>query len=358
MYKRQIEDIRHLDIDDFDIQYIVTTKKTSQGLYSILKVVCFLEVKEYGRYGYEIDNGETWLNVHIIYKLDGGIKDFNIIKVEDADTKIEFKSEYTDNFVPIISSNTLEIVAEQILRIYQPTMLETPRALDVKKLLSLLDVELIERKLSKDNSILGEIVFKDMKINVFEESDKPSAIDVSKGTIIVDPTIKDLRNLGSYNNTVVHEFVHWILHRNYQECRMIVDSNANTSFIDANPEFTALRWTDIEWMEWHANSIAPRLLMPKKTTKQKVNELFTEYSLKYSENLKTNMFEQVIDDIADFFQVSRLAAKIRLQQLGYKEFEGIYNFVGNQYLRSYSFELKALASVSYTHLTLPTNSRV
>ncbi|WP_050086835.1 hypothetical protein [Streptococcus pneumoniae] len=97
--------------------------------------------------------------------MDGGIKDFNIIKVEDVDTKIEFKSEYTDNFVPIISSNTLEMVAEQLLRTYQPTMFETPRDLDVKKLLSLLDVELIERKLSKDNSVLGEIVFKDMKIN-------------------------------------------------------------------------------------------------------------------------------------------------------------------------------------------------
>ncbi|TVW84010.1 hypothetical protein AZJ63_10790, partial [Streptococcus pneumoniae] len=109
--------------------------------------------------------------------MDGGIKDFNIIKVEDVDTKIEFKSEYTDNFVPIISSNTLEMVAEQLLRTYQPTMFETPRALDVKKLLSLLDVELLERKLSKDNSVLGEIVFKDMKINVFEESDQPSAID-------------------------------------------------------------------------------------------------------------------------------------------------------------------------------------
>lgn len=32
-----------------------------------------------------------------------------------------------------------------------------------------------------------------------------------------------------------------------------------------------------------------------------------------------------IDDIAEFFQVSRLVAKIRLQQLGYREFEGIYN---------------------------------
>ncbi|MDW8681764.1 hypothetical protein Q7W17_06530 [Streptococcus suis] len=162
--KTNIEDIRHLDIDDFDIHQIVTTKKTSQGLYSILKVVCFLEVKGYGRYGYEIDNGETWLNVHIIYKLDSGIKRFKIVKVEDTDNKVEFKSEFTDNFVPIISSGMLETVSEQILKTYQPLMLEAPRALDVSKLLSLLDVKLIEKKLSKDNSVLGEIVFKDMKL--------------------------------------------------------------------------------------------------------------------------------------------------------------------------------------------------
>lgn len=351
--KTNVNDISFVALDDFDIQNIVATKRTSQGLYSILKVVGSLEVRGYSRYGQETDSGETWLNIHISYKLDDGIKYFSIIKVEDADNKVEFKSEFTDNFVPIISSNMLENVANQILKTYQPNMLETPRALDINELLALLNVELIERKLSKDNSVLGEIVFKDMKINVFEENDQPSTIRVSKGTIIVDPTIKDLRNLGSYNNTVVHELVHWILHRNYQECRMILDSRANTSFIDTSSESTALNWTETEWMEWHANSIAPRLLMPKKTTKQKVNELFTEYSLKYSENLKSNMFEQVIDDIADFFQVSRLAAKIRLQQLGYKEFEGIYNFVGNQYLRSYSFELKALASNQTFTISFP-----
>ena len=133
---------------------------------------------------------------------------------------------------------------------------------------------------------------------------------------------------------------------------MLLDGDAGTSFVDSACEVN-VKWTDADWMEWHANGIAPRLLMPKKTTKQKVNDLFTEYSLKYPENAKTNMFEQVIDDIADFFQVSRLAAKIRLQQLGYKEFEGIYNFVGNQYLRSYSFELKALASNQTFTISFP-----
>lgn len=54
------------------------------------------------------------------------------------------------------------------------------------------------------------------------------------------------------------------------------------------------------------------------------------------------MFEQVIDDLAEFFQVSRLAVKIRLLQLGYSEFEGTYNYVGNEYIRSYAFEVGAL----------------
>ena len=171
----------------------------------------------------------------------------------------------------------------------------------------------------------------------------PQPLEVSKGTIVVDPSIKDFRNQGSYNNTVVHEIVHWLLHRNYQECRMITEVGSKATFVD-NPNIDSNNWTQDDWMEWHANSIAPRLLMPKKTTKQKVNELFTDYSLKYTADQRINMFEQIIDDLAEFFQVSRLAAKIRLQQLGYNEFEGIYNFVGDKYLRSYSCELRAMAS--------------
>lgn len=54
------------------------------------------------------------------------------------------------------------------------------------------------------------------------------------------------------------------------------------------------------------------------------------------------MLERIVDDLAEFFQVSRLAAKIRLQQLGYHGFEGIYNFVGDEYLRSYGFELHVM----------------
>ena len=350
--KTNLLENKYVTLDDFDVRRTLASKDSGSGLYSVLQVVCSLEVSGYGSYDYESDNGEAWLNVHTNYRMDNGIKDFTIVKVEDSDNKLEFTSEFTDNFIPIISSSSMETIAERILEKYQPNMLEEPRSLDISALITALDIQLIEQKLSQDNSIFGEIVFKDMLIRVWDEENSPCEIEVSKGTIVVDPTIRDFRNQGSYNNTVVHEIVHWILHRYYQECRMLLDGDAGTSFVDSACEVN-VKWTDADWMEWHANGIAPRLLMPKKTTKQKVNDLFTEYSLKYPENAKTNMFEQVIDDIADFFQVSRLAAKIRLQQLGYKEFEGIYNFVGNQYLRSYSFELKALASNQTFTISFP-----
>lgn len=350
--KTNLLEIKYVTLDDFDVRRILASKSSGNGLYSVLQIVCSLEVNGYGRYGYETDNGEAWLNVHVSYRLDDGIKDFTVVRVEDSDNKLDFTSEFTDNFVPIISSSNMETIAEKILEKYQPSMLEEPRSLDISALITALDIKLIEQKLSQDNSIFGEIIFKDMLIGVFDENEVPIEMEVTKGTIVVDPTIRDFRNQGSYNNTVVHEIVHWILHRNYQECRMLLDGDTGTSFVDGACD-VSVKWTDADWMEWHANGIAPRLLMPKKTTKQKVNEFFTEYSLKYPENAKTSMFEQVIDDIADFFQVSRLAAKIRLQQLGYKEFEGIYNFVGDQYLRSYSFELKALASNQTFTISFP-----
>ncbi|HFR3770665.1 TPA: helix-turn-helix domain-containing protein [Streptococcus suis] len=350
--KTNLLENKYVTLDDFDVRRILASKSSGSRLYSVLQIVCSLEVNGYGRYGYETDNGEAWLNVHVSYRLDDGIKDFTVVRVEDSDNKLDFTSEFTDNFVPIISSSSMETIAEKILEKHQPSMLEEPRSLDISALITALDIQLIEQKLSQDNSIFGEIVFKDMLIRVWDEENSPCEIEASKGTIVVDPTIRDFRNQGSYNNTVVHEIVHWILHRNYQECRMLIGGDAGTSFVDSVCEVN-VKWADADWMEWHANGIAPRLLMPRKTTKEKVNELFTEYSLKYPENAKTNMFEQVIDDIADFFQVSRFAAKIRLQQLGYKEFEGIYNFVGDQYLRSYSFELKALASNQTFTISFP-----
>lgn len=347
-----IDDISYITLDDFEIRRILSTKKVGCHLKSFLQVIAYVDVKGKNRNTYEVDSGEVWLHVSVTYELNDGIKNFIIREVNTTDEMQIPVSDFTANFVPIIESKRIAEISNDILFEYQPDVLLTPKPLDIQSLIEAVGVNLIEARLSHDQSIFGEIVFKETNIKVFNENGDPNFLKVDKGTIIVDPSIKDFRNQGSYNNTIVHEIVHWILHRNYQEYKMLTEDTASSSFVDTISG-ASTSWTDNDWMEWHANSIAPRLLMPRETTRKKVNELFTTYALKYPKSAKTNMFEQVIDDIAEFFQVSRFAAKIRLQQLGYREFEGIYNFVGNKYLRSYSFELKALAKNQTFTISFP-----
>jgi hypothetical protein len=341
--KCNLDDINFISLDDFEVRRILSTHRLGHKLKSYLQVVASVETKGRNRYGYESGDGEIWITISVSYRLEDGFKEFRVEGVTLTDDDQIPESEFTTDFVPIINSKGLDRISNLILTDYQPEALESPRPLDIPSFLDSVGVEIVEAKVSPDQSIFGEIVFKTTTIEIFDEQNMPQPLEVSKGTIVVDPSIKDFRNQGSYNNTVVHEIVHWLLHRNYQECRMITEVGSKATFVD-NPNIDSNNWTQDDWMEWHANSIAPRLLMPKKTTKQKVNELFTDYSLKYTADQRINMFEQIIDDLAEFFQVSRLAAKIRLQQLGYNEFEGIYNFVGDKYLRSYSCELRAMAS--------------
>ncbi|MGU7906392.1 ImmA/IrrE family metallo-endopeptidase [Streptococcus suis] len=236
----------------------------------------------------------------------------------------------------------MDEIAEGILKQYYPQALEAPMALPIDGYLANIGLTKMEGKLTEDSSIFGEMVFKDTEV-LFYDEDTPESRLVKKKTILVDPEVICLRNQGSYNNTIVHESVHWLLHRHHNEYKMLFDQNhKRSSSLRDNTISSSSEWRDYDWMEWQANGIAARILMPKSMTRQKVNQLFTDYSLKYASDEKLTMFERIIDDLAEFFQVSRLAAKIRLQQLGYHEFEGIYNFVGDEYLRSYGCELKAM----------------
>jgi Zn-dependent peptidase ImmA (M78 family) len=79
-------------------------------------------------------------------------------------------------------------------------------------------------------------------------------------------------------------------------------------------------------MEWQANKIAPRILMPLETTKIKIDELYEKYGYSDNDQERTEILERVIDDLADFYNVSKQSAKIRMIDLGYREAAGAYNF--------------------------------
>jgi hypothetical protein len=339
-----IIDPNYMKLDDFSIKKVLSRKVQDRFIISDLQVIANLEIKGYTKYGYESDSSNIWLRVKVMYKLKQGIHDFKIMSVVPFESSDYDGSNlgFSPEFVPYIKAKEMDDIAEEILKQYYPDALQVPMSLPIDEYLANIGLTKVEGRLTKDSSVFGEMVFKDTEV-VFYDSDIPETKLIRKKTILVDPDVICLRNQGSYNNTVVHESVHWLLHRYHNEYKMLFDDNHRLSSSKSDrTSLSSSTWSDYDWMEWQANGIAARILMPKKATKQMVQEFFVKYSLEFEQEKKALMFEQVIDDLAEFFQVSRLAVKIRLLQLGYSEFEGTYNYVGNEYIRSYAFEVGAL----------------
>lgn len=90
----------------------------------------------------------------------------------------------------------------------------------------------------------------------------------------------------------------------------------------------------IDWMEWQANSLAPKILMPLNMFKQEAYSIIQDLMKEKG----TNDLEESIDKLAEFFGVSRLAAKIRMIDVGYEEAIGAFNFIDGRYIPTHSFK--------------------
>jgi len=82
-------------------------------------------------------------------------------------------------------------------------------------------------------------------------------------------------------------------------------------------------------------------MMPRQMFLKKAYERFT-YHLSNG-IVFLDALEPVIDDLAAFFGVSRLAAKIRMIDVDYKEAIGAFNYIDGRYIKPHAFEKGTLA---------------
>ena len=164
------------------------------------------------------------------------------------------------------------------------------------------------KQITNDFSVFGQIFFVDTETKYYDSScSEYKTIKVSTGTIFVDPTSYFLRNLGSVHNTIVHECVHWHLHRKAFKLERLFNNQATQiqcKVIGGVKDSTIQESTD--FMEWQANALAPRIQMPLNQTKIKASDFIRKY-LKLKPGAKIiDIMESVIDEIAGFFMVSGL----------------------------------------------------
>lgn len=220
------------------------------------------------------------------------------------------------SLVPVISKSQFDAVATEFLTEYCPEALLRPMAvpiIDIAKEKMGLKI-IAEYRLSEDFSIYGQICFTSGLIPVYDrDEDEFHDIKVRRGTILIDPDTLRERNIGCLHNTVAHECVHWYKHKNYHLYNSGSGNQKAIAYrypiIEKDEQFQN-EWDDVDWMEWQANGIAPRILMPIQTFETAVEQILEEAG--------DDSIPQwyVVNQIAELYKVSKQSAEIRMNELG------------------------------------------
>lgn len=169
-------------------------------------------------------------------------------------------------------NESLEKEAERFLMQYCREALERPQAVPIRQVAEeKMGINLIvEKSLSDDLSVFGATVFVDSDVDVLADGE-PEQLHCKAGTILLDPDVLMMRNMGSYNFTLAHEVYHWYAHRAYMLLRMAnagQESAVQQCFVYNNGSSR----TPAALAEIQANAVAARILMPRRAVARKYKE--------------------------------------------------------------------------------------
>lgn len=337
--KRQGE----ISLADMEIQFVSVRDFPDMKIAFDVVVDAEIVVAE-GDYHYDdYDQEHQWFLLSCSGDLLENLDDFEIRDVSTYSRSKRKERPLSDSLVPYIKKEELEEVALEFLKQHYPEALKKPIAIEPVLLAEKMGLSVELRDITDDFSIFGQIYFHDTEADFYNpNTEEYETTSVKAKTIFVDPKAFFLRNLGAVNNTIVHECVHWDKHRKAFELERLYNSSASKikcrvvgGIKDDNRDAT-------DWMEWQANALAPKIQMPLGTFKTKAYEYIKQFAQEKGGADMIEIIEPVIDALATFFGVSRLAAKIRMVDAGYEEAIGTFTYIDGKYVRPHRFKKGAL----------------
>ena len=175
--------------------------------------------------------------------------------------------EMTDTMVPILSKEQIENIAIDILKDFNPDLLENPQPLDIDRFLErYLGASIDYKTLSSSHTYLGMTIFADCcKVPVYNrEARRAEYISCKAGTVLLDTSLLNDNQQHRYLFTAAHEAAHMILHGDYFRYRLEIAHN-QPAYMRCQQDFRRTGRTcrtDGEWIEWQADHLASALLMP------------------------------------------------------------------------------------------------
>ena len=298
----------------------------------------------------ETDVNYPWIRISCEGDLSKALDDWIIINVEPFDKKNAPFNSLSDALVPYIKHDDLEKAATLFLKEFYPEALEItkrgtpPVWVDPEVLAERLGLKIMSQRIREDASVFGQLYFVDTDAEMFDaNAGENKLVHIEGQTIVVDPRNFLLRSLGSYNNTIIHECVHWAKHRKVFELEKLFNDGASCISCEViGGAASSASKQATEMMERQANQLAPRIQMPAGPFRAKANEYITKFMKETNARHEVDVMEMVITQLETVFGVSKQAAKIRLVELGFESAIGTYTFLDGHYVKPHAFRRGSL----------------
>lgn len=304
-----------------------------------------VEVKGRGRYGYDSYEVTQCYNVFFKAILNDGLHNVTVIHVTEYNVnQYEKDKSLSQNLVPYMYEDDVEKHAEDFLRRHCKKALLQPMPLPVEEIVAEMGMKMYYAPMN--DTVFGKTYFDAEKVSVYTDITGKETVEIitTPGTMLINPNVYFMYNVGTANNTIIHECVHWDRHRRPFELQKILQGNCShisceiIETYDGIPEDAPA----LKWMEWQANQLAPRILMPAEMTKRKLDECLRRLHAEFPLKRNAELMELAIGELAAFFMVSVIAAKIRVIELGYDEAHGVLVYSDGRYLPPFSFPRNTL----------------
>ena len=339
----KISNAQKLEFEGMDINGVSFKKTSSQedeNLSFRIDVLAYVSADKRYYHDHEDKITSMWLSLEASCMLNDGMKNFKITSVEEYSKKeFDGRNNLSRSLVPYLYVKDADDVAEQFLKEYCPAALENPMRLPAVEVAANMGLEIYSAPL--ENNICGKIYFDPATEKIYKKYpllDLTEA-NISAGSILIDPDCK----FGTLSNTIIHECVHWKWHRLFFEMKKLLTKDpVSMAYKESGySNKTGSKATEIDWIEWQANELAPKILMPASMTRKYIKDKFAALRRTTHENVRdAEIFQQTIASTAAFFNVSRSSAKLRAAELGFEQAKGVFVYVDGKYIKPFSFLIR------------------
>lgn len=346
----RVHRVGDLELQDATIERVYVSDLPGMKVAFDVGVELEVLIKEDDYHYDETDIKYPWIRISCEGDLSKALDDWKITNVEPFDKKNAPFNSLSDALVPYIKHDDLDKAATLFLKEFYPEALEItkrgkpPVWVDPKVLAERLGLKIKSQRIREDASVFGQLYFVDTDAEMYDaNTGECKMIHIDGQTIVVDPRNFLLRSLGSYNNTIIHECVHWAKHRKVFELEKLFNDDASCISCEVvGGAASSASKQATEMMERQANQLAPRIQMPAGPFRAKANEYITKFMKETNARHEVDVMEMVITQLETAFGVSKQAAKIRLVELGFESAIGTYTFLDGHYVKPHVFRRGSL----------------